>query len=181
MTELAQPEPDDKDWTWVLDQPCPDCGFDGAALDRSQIPALVRHSADAFAARLTAPDATVRPEPRTWSPTEYACHIADVCVVFSQRLELMRSTDDPLFQNWDQDRTAIEQRYWEQQPAQVSARLSAVAEQIAAEFATVRPDEWSRPGRRSNGSLFTVETLGKYFAHDLAHHVHDVSAGAAGA
>ena len=31
-----------------------------------------------------------------------------------------------------------------------------------------------RPGRRSNGSVFTVETLGRYFLHDVLHHLHDV-------
>src|SRR4051794_791858 len=25
-------EPDTKDWTWVLDRPCPECGFDPAAV-----------------------------------------------------------------------------------------------------------------------------------------------------
>ena len=24
--------PDDKDWTWVLERPCPECGFDASAL-----------------------------------------------------------------------------------------------------------------------------------------------------
>lgn len=49
------------------------------------------------------------------------------------------------------------------------------SERIAADLATVRPDELARPGRRSNGSQFTVDTLGKYFLHDLEHHAHDVS------
>jgi hypothetical protein len=40
----------------------------------------------------------------------------------------------------------------------------------------VTPDQFERPGRRSNGSVFTVRTLGQYFAHDLAHHLHDVGA-----
>ena len=30
MTDMAHhpPNPDTKDWTWVLDRPCPDCGFE---------------------------------------------------------------------------------------------------------------------------------------------------------
>ncbi|MHB8274233.1 MAG: hypothetical protein ACYDC9_05635 [Dermatophilaceae bacterium] len=31
-----------------------------------------------------------------------------------------------------------------------------------------------RTGRRSNGSVFTIETLGQYILHDVAHHLHDV-------
>jgi hypothetical protein len=40
----------------------------------------------------------------------------------------------------------------------------------------VRPDQWDRPGRRSNGSSFTATTLGQYFLHDVVHHLHDVRA-----
>jgi hypothetical protein len=36
--------------------------------------------------------------------------------------------------------------------------------------------QWDRRGLRSNGSQFTVLTLGQYFLHDLAHHLVDVGA-----
>ena len=35
-------EPDGKDWTWVLEQPCPECGFDPAAIDVTDLPDLIR-------------------------------------------------------------------------------------------------------------------------------------------
>jgi hypothetical protein len=38
-------EPDDKDWTWVLQRPCPDCGFEAASIRRDDIPDLVRRDA----------------------------------------------------------------------------------------------------------------------------------------
>jgi hypothetical protein len=38
----------------------------------------------------------------------------------------------------------------------------------------VTDEEWSNRGLRSNGSRFTVLTLGQYMAHDLVHHVWDV-------
>ena len=38
----------------------------------------------------------------------------------------------------------------------------------------MRPDQWQRTGRRSNGSAFTVETLGRYHLHDVVHHLWDV-------
>jgi hypothetical protein len=40
----------------------------------------------------------------------------------------------------------------------------------------VTGEQWARPGRRSNGSVFTIETLVQYFAHDLVHHAHDIGA-----
>ena len=30
--------PDTKDWTWVLERPCPECGFEAAAHDVSDLP-----------------------------------------------------------------------------------------------------------------------------------------------
>ena len=38
-------EPDTKDWTWVLDRPCPECGFDAPGLDRDRIPQAIRDNA----------------------------------------------------------------------------------------------------------------------------------------
>ena len=56
----------------------------------------------------------------------------------------------------------------------VAAELAAAAAAAADGFDAVAGEQWSRTGRRSNGSVFTVETLGKYFLHDLVHHLHDV-------
>ena len=49
-------------------------------------------------------------------------------------------------------------------------------EALADDLATLTGEQWARVGRRSNGSVFTVDTLGRYFAHDLVHHLHDVGA-----
>ena len=37
--------PDTKDWTWVLERPCPECGFDTAAQSLSDLPGLVHDTA----------------------------------------------------------------------------------------------------------------------------------------
>ena len=174
MTEPARPEPDDKDWTWVLDAPCPQCGYDAATHDRADIPARTLDAAGRLAAAVRADTSAVRPDPATWSALEYGAHVRDVCRVFGRRATLMLSEDDPMFENWDQDATALEDRYWAQDPALVADELEAAAAAVAAIFGDVTSDGWSRAGRRSNGSVFTVETLGKYFLHDLVHHAYDV-------
>jgi hypothetical protein len=166
--------PDDKDWTWVLREPCPECGFDAHAMNRCDVPAYTRIAIAAFVAVLGRPGAAERPAPGIWSPLEYACHVRDVCLLFDKRLQLMLAEDDPLWANWDQDETAAAAKYWAQDPATVAAELPPVGDAIAASFAAVEDDEWQRPGRRSNGSVFTVDTLGRYFVHDLRHHVHDI-------
>ena len=166
--------PDTKDWTWVIEKRCPECGFEAKLLSLADLPDLVRGNAAAWPAVLARPDVRHRPDPRTWSPLEYGCHVRDVCRIFAARLELMLAEDDPLFANWDQDATAVEQDYGHQDPRQVAADLVGNADEIADRFAAVRPDQWSRTGRRSDGSVFTVDTLARYFAHDPVHHLHDV-------
>ena len=167
-------EPDTKDWTWVIEKRCAECGFEAALVPLADLPDLVRDNAAAWVAVLARPDVRDRPDPGTWSPLEYGCHVRDACRVFADRLGLMLAQDDPLFANWDQDATAIEQDYAAQDPRQVAADLVGNAGKIADGFAAVRPDQWGRTGRRSNGSAFTVATLARYFAHDPVHHLHDV-------
>jgi DinB family protein len=177
MTDPVVPPSDDKDWTWVLERSCPDCGFDATSIGPDDFGRLTRVNAAALLARLDAPDAGERSAPEVWSALEYACHVRDVCRVFGARLGLLRSSTDPLFANWDQDATALAERYWEQPVATVRAELGEEAERLAAEFDTVETAELNRPGRRSNGSVFTVDTVARYFLHDLVHHVHDVAPG----
>jgi hypothetical protein len=174
MAEPQAPEPDDKDWTWTLRRPCPECGFDTAGIEPVAIPALVRDAASRWPDVLARPDATARPAPRTWSPLEYACHVRDVHRVFRERLELMLAEDDPAFANWDQDATALAERYWEQDPAVVAIEVTETGEALADAYTRVSDDQWNRTGVRSNGSIFTVESLGRYLLHDLFHHVWDV-------
>jgi hypothetical protein len=173
--EPVTPFPDDKDWTWVLERPCPDCGFDASAVERGDLATLTRHAVAGLQGAVLAAGSTVRPAADVWSALEYGCHVRDVCVIFGTRLGLMRETSNPTFANWDQDKTALDDEYWNQDPAAVAAELGLEGDRIADAFAAVRDDEWARPGVRSNGSTFTVDTLGRYFLHDLRHHLHDVA------
>ncbi len=174
-TAPPAPEPDGKDWTWVIHERCPDCGFDARAVGRGDVPALTRRYAATIGDALSRPDAATRPGAAVWSPAEYGCHARDVCRLFAERLDLMLTEEDPRFANWDQDVTALEDRYWEQAPAAVAAALHAAADVIADAFGLVTGAQWQRPGRRSNGSVFTVDTFARYFLHDLAHHAWDVT------
>jgi hypothetical protein len=169
--------PDDKNWTWVLQRPCPDCGFESATVDVTQLGNLIRANAAEWPALLRHEHARLRPTGDQWSALEYACHVRDVCEVFDARLRLMLETDEPHFENWDQDATAIERRYDQQDPTAVSAQLLKAAEQIAVRWDSVGDDQWQRRGYRSDGSQFTVESIGRYLIHDPVHHVDDVNRG----
>ncbi len=169
-------DPDTKDWTWVLDRPCPECGFVAADVAVTAIAPALLASAARWRAALARSDVRVRPAPGTWSVLEYACHVRDVHRIFGGRLALILDEDDPAFANWDQDAAAVSGRYDAQDPAVVAEALVAAAEATAARFADVKADQWDRQGRRSNGSVFTARTLGQYYLHDVAHHTHDVGA-----
>ncbi len=173
MTTRDEIVPDTKDWTWVLERRCPECAFEAGAVAGSALPALLRSYATRWQEVLLRPDVARRPS-GVWSPLEYACHVRDASRVFRARAELMLAEDDPAFESWDQDATALVERYDEQVAAAVADELRDAVEGIAATFAGVVGEQWTRTGRRSDGSVFTVETLGRYFAHDMAHHLWDV-------
>jgi hypothetical protein len=166
--------PDQKDWTWVLERTCPECGFDAEAFPFEDLPRLLLENAERWPAVLARADVRVRPDDATWSPLEYGAHVRDVHRIFAARLQLMLTEDDPAFDNWDQDRTAEEDRYGEQDPARVAEELTSSARLLADAFAAVPTVSLTRTGLRSDGSRFTVETLGRYMAHDPVHHLHDV-------
>jgi hypothetical protein len=69
----------------------------------------------------------------------------------------MLEQDDPTFPNWDQDATAIADRYQDQEPAVVAGQLREAADRIAGRFAGLSPDQWERTGTRSDGARFTLD------------------------
>ncbi len=168
-------QPDTKDWTWVLQRVCPECGFDVRHFERVEIGSMIRANARTWERFLVeAEDSTRRPTDDVWSPLEYACHVRDVFALYDQRLALILDHDDPVFPNWDQNVTAIEERYSEQDPVQVATELRQRAEELAARFDGVGGETWERRGRRSDGASFTIETFARYLIHDPIHHLHDV-------
>lgn len=167
--------PDTKDWTWVLERPCDECGFDSSSCDPRTVPALMRENARNWE-RLarTGRIAPGRPDDATWSSLEYACHVRDVYRRAAVRIGRMVDEDDPVFDNWDQDATAVDDAYEDQDPLAVVEDLADAAESVAALIDALPASAWLRPGRRSDGAAFRVETLVVYTVHDPIHHVWDV-------
>jgi hypothetical protein len=167
--------PDDKDWTWVLTRPCLDCRFDASTCRAEDVPAKVRRNALTWRGLFEqGAICKGRPNNATWSTLEYACHVRDVYRRYHQRIELMLTQEDPLFPNWDQDASAVDDAYDLQDPAVVLDDLATAAELVASQLSTVSGPIWSRSGRRSDGADFTVSTIARYMIHDPIHHVWDV-------
>jgi len=167
--------PDTKNWTWVVERRCDECGFDGSTFAPTDVAQTVRTNAAAWPAVVRRDDVRQRPDDSTWSPLEYTAHVRDVLRLYDYRLQLMLEEDDPLYPNWDQDETAVAERYNEQDPATVAGELVGAAATLADRFDALDEAQWQRPGRRSDGVAFTVATFAVYFVHDVVHHLHDVS------
>jgi DinB superfamily len=169
--------PETKDWTWVLERPCEECGFDTASFPRELVGELIRANAAEWTELLEHPQVRTRPSDDRWSALEYACHVRDVFLLYDQRLEMMLEQDDPSYPNWDQDKTAVEDDYASADPATVAAEIRDAGEALATRFDSVSGDGWARTGNRSDGARFTVETFARYLVHDPIHHVMDVRRG----
>jgi DinB superfamily len=168
--------PEDKDWTFVLSRPCHECLFEAASLDHDDVADMLEDNAAGWMVVLHRADATERPRPDRWSPLEYACHVRDVFRLYDYRLHLMLDEHDPLFPNWDQDETAITDRYGEQDPLVVAHELRDAQRVLSASFRSVSGDQWNRPGRRSDNKSFTIDSFARYMIHDPIHHLWDVGA-----
>jgi hypothetical protein len=169
--------PDDKDWTWVLNSICLECGFDASQHPKERLGAEIRALAPRYREFLTRNDAKDRPSPEVWSALEYSAHVRDVFRIFLERLNLMLTKDDPTFLNWNQDETAVAERYGGQEPRTVSYDLAANCGRLADAFDRVHGDQWQRTGHRTDGAVFTIETFGKYLLHDPVHHIWDIEQG----
>lgn len=169
-------EPDDRDWTWVLERSCGDCALDVRAVPRGQLGERYFVAAEEWVQILREhPAVEARPLPGVWSPLEYGAHVRDVLGLTIQRVELMLTADDPTFANWDQDETALAQAYAEQDPEHVAEDLEATAQRFVGLIAEIEAGAWERTGTRSNGSAFTVTSLLQYGLHDVVHHLWDVT------
>ncbi|MDO4916441.1 MAG: DinB family protein [Rothia sp. (in: high G+C Gram-positive bacteria)] len=164
---------DTKDWTVVLRDGCAECGFrPGYAYEEniSRLKALEAPILTAF--NSSEMQLYVRPSAQTWAPIEYLAHIAEVCEVMMDRLQLMLVQDNPEFANWNQDAAAAEGDYINRPVGHVKRDLLTNLQHAVAEFNRVPGDLLARRGRRGDGEEFTIQTLAEYFVHDLEHHIH---------
>jgi hypothetical protein len=172
-----EPEPDTNNWTWVLDRACAECGYDARSTPAATVAGRLGEEVDFWREALAGPDDLVRRRPaaQVWSVLEYGCHVRDIFLVTTSRVELICTEDVAEFPNWDQDATAVADHYAAQQPERVSAQLTDAAHVLADRLDALTPAEWGRSGRRSDGSGFTTDSLARYFLHDLVHHHWDIA------
>ncbi len=180
---MEHPPPDTKDWTWVLNEPCPECGFDASTIEPETVAGRVRANAAGWRSALGRGDVVEQRPPvppgqsPQWSALEYGAHVRDVYGLAAKRLTLMLKKKNPTFASWDQDATAVEDDYSSQDARKISYDLAVNAGRFADLLDKVRGDQWERTGLRSDGSTFTVASFALYLLHDPVHHLVDVERG----
>lgn len=164
------------DWMRVLDEPCPHCGADVAAVEPDGVGSAIREEAARWEDLLTGTAGEAlraRPDDGSWTALEYACHCRDVLAVMTERVARTLAEDSPEYGWWDHEASAVDEHYNEQDPVAVSGDLAANAGWLAGTLALVEGDEWDRQGTRRGSEPFTVAGLARFTLHELAHHHQD--------
>jgi uncharacterized damage-inducible protein DinB len=169
------------DWTKVQQEPCPQCGFDPAKVQVSDLARAIQADGVAWSEWLTEavddPDVDLRSRPGSgvWSPLEYASHVRDVYALFAERLTRMLEEDNPELGWWDHEVAAVEERYNAQQAEDVAAALTDNAMELARVLTNVPPEGWQRTATRREGETFTVAGLARFALHESSHHRKDAT------
>jgi hypothetical protein len=159
-----------------LSRRCDQCGLSAGDITAEAFAQRTFIAAEEWVQILrSSPAVNARPEPDVWSPLEYGAHVRDVYRLFDARLTQMLNEDTPTFASWNQDETAINERYGEQDPEVVAEELEAAAQRFVARIQSLTPEQYTRRGIRSDGAEFTVATFLQYFLHDVIHHLWDVT------
>lgn len=165
---------DSRDWTFVVDDGCDECGYtphDPAATSDRLLAAVPR-----WAAALQRPGASERPAPGVWSPLEYACHARDLVRVLGDRVSAVLAREGAPFADYDGEAEAVRQEFWASDPRVVARQVAEETERTVAVLDRVRGQAWGRAGTRGDGTLFTIAGLCRYLLHDVEHHLHDAAA-----
>lgn len=159
--------------------PCQECGFAYDLVTPEAFAGLVRTAAGAYPALLAAtPEDALRrrPEPGTWSPLEYACHVRDVLLVQRERVLAARRVDTPVAEPMGRDERVEHDGYADQRPVDVARQLGDAAAMFAHALERLEGGAWDRtlvytyPERAER----PLRWLAAHTLHELRHHLRDV-------
>ena len=158
---------------------CDECGFDHTLNDADQARIGIVEVADEFASALLDfedDDARARPDPATWSPLEYACHVRDVFLVQRERIFLARVQDRPETVPMFRDERVAFDGYDEQDPRDVATQLEHAATMFANALRRLPPADWERTVVYGSAgrSVRSLRWVAIHTWHEVAHHLGDV-------
>jgi len=158
--------------------PCEECGYRYELLDRAQILRALASLADEHRLILTSsPGERLRDHtrPGSWSLLEYGCHVRDVLRFQRERIALAQAEDVPRFGLMHRDERVSEEGYNGQDPSVVADEIVAAAHRLIDTLESLDEMGWLRTGiyPRPTAAVRTVEWIGRWTAHELAHHLFD--------
>jgi hypothetical protein len=157
---------------------CEECGFEYDLSLATLAGTTITEGGEALARILSdnAVDLTTRPDPQTWSPLEYGCHVRDVLLVQRERVLAARSMDRPSCLPMGRDERVHYEGYAEQNVTDVARQLRDAAHLLANVLSRLRPQDWER-------SLFynyperierSLRWVAVHTVHEVHHHTLDV-------
>lgn len=117
-----------------------------------------------------------RPDARTWSVLEYACHIRDVYAAYTIRLYRTRVEDRPSLEPMLNDLRAVRFKYNRREIAAVLAEVSDNVEGFIEETTGFAETDWDRRASRLPGEERTARWLVRQAMHEGIHHLGDITA-----
>lgn len=177
---------DDHEPDWlhiVVEERCAECDLEASTVPRASLPDALGVAATAWVELLTTtadPDLHRRLGGGGWTALEYGAHVRDVFRVFDERLHRILTEHEPELGWWDHGAAASDERYDEQDPAEVAGVLVANARRFVDHLHDVAADDWERGGVRRGEERFTVDALARFALHEAVHHLHDAERAVAG-
>jgi hypothetical protein len=124
----------------------------------------------------SARDVRERPDPATWSPIEYGCHVRDVLLVQRERVLAALITERPSCDPMHRDERAEYDGYAEQAPDRVARQLDEAAYLFANVLAHLAPRDWDRVLMYNYPARFerSLRWVAVHTVHEVRHHLLDV-------
>jgi DinB superfamily len=164
------------------DHVCAGCAMAYAEVSVEQAVRQIALVPDQVRRAVAAADASARPEvlrrrpdPTTWSVTEYTCHVRDVYVTYTIRLHRARTEDGPVLEPMLNDLRVRRFRYNERDLAAVLDELAAAATGLCEEAARNHGEQWDRTVTRLPGEERTARWLVRQALHEGLHHIADIT------
>lgn len=157
---------------------CADCDFTYELDQALSARESIRQLAGQVAAILQsdAIDLRRRPDPATWSPLEYGCHIRDVLLVQRERALAGRRTDGAECPPMGREERVEHDGYNEQDPDDVARQLLDAAALFTNVLARVTAEDWDRTVVYNYPETHTrsLRWLAVHTVHDVQHHLCDM-------
>src|SRR3954463_8745473 len=126
---------------------CDGCGFEYELDEFPGASDAIRGGVDDLVSLVQSlPDDEVRrrPEPQTWSPLEYLCHVRDVLLVQRERVLLARRAERPSFEPMGRDERVEHDGYGAQEPSAVAGQAADAATLFANVLDRLDQPAWDR-------------------------------------